>query len=154
MTIDGEYLRLATLDISDVIPYVFTKEKRRALFLQGLTHNSVEWASACRKVFSTTNGDKIVLPMTSDRYQLFAEKGTMCVKCGVLGKFFAIERATKDFSGKFHLNLYAIDKDGTEIMLTKDHIIPRSKGGKNKISNYQVLCRRCNKNKADDIEHA
>src|SRR5690348_3942229 len=31
--------------------------------------------------------------------------------------------------------------------LTADHIIPRSKGGRNVLSNYKVLCRSCNSSK-------
>jgi len=33
--------------------------------------------------------------------------------------------------------------------LTKDHVIPKSKGGKGHISNYQLLCGKCNVLKAD-----
>ena len=33
--------------------------------------------------------------------------------------------------------------------MTKDHIIPKSKGGKNELSNYQTMCTYCNNEKAD-----
>ena len=33
--------------------------------------------------------------------------------------------------------------------LTEDHIIPRQQGGQSKLDNLQLLCRRCNEDKAD-----
>jgi len=42
-------------------------------------------------------------------------------------------------------------KCGREDNLTIDHILPRCKGGKNKQSNLQTLCYKCNCNKSDDI---
>lgn len=35
--------------------------------------------------------------------------------------------------------------------LTFDHIIPIAKGGENRLENGQILCRRCNEVKADNI---
>lgn len=40
-------------------------------------------------------------------------------------------------------------KNGNEVMLTRDHIYPKSKGGLDNIKNYQVLCVKCNQKKAD-----
>lgn len=41
---------------------------------------------------------------------------------------------------------------GTNKVLTKDHIIPVSRGGKNTKKNYQVLCAFCNHNKGNKTE--
>ena len=38
------------------------------------------------------------------------------------------------------------------ILFTKDHILPRSKGGKNWLQNYQTMCYNCNQEKADRKE--
>lgn len=82
-----------------------------------------------------------IIDMGSQRYQVFA-KSTTCVACGLDGTHFCVE--CHPGSPKYHLNLYGVDKDGDEVLMTKDHIIPRSKGGKNVLDNYQTMCRICN----------
>ena len=87
--------------------------------------------------------------MKSLRYVTFKQKGTDCIRCGITGKYFAIERS----SGiKYHLNLYARTPEGKEVLMTKDHTIPTSKGGKNRLSNLQPMCTRCNGKKADTYD--
>lgn len=90
-----------------------------------------------------------LIKTNSQRYELFFTKGTKCVCCGIEGKYFAKERDVN--TQKFHLNLYAIDKNGNEVLMTKDHIIPASLGGKNKQENYQTMCSICNERKGMDI---
>jgi len=51
----------------------------------------------------------------------------------------------------FHLNLYGFDENGEEVLMTRDHIIPVSRGGKNHLSNYQVYCWKCNIGKGGDL---
>jgi 5-methylcytosine-specific restriction endonuclease McrA len=89
--------------------------------------------------------------MTSDRYRLFKERGIKCVKCGIKGRYFALEKQLPK-SELYHFNLYAIDIDNKEVLMTKDHIIPKSKGGRSFIDNYQTLCTRCNMSKRDKVE--
>jgi len=86
----------------------------------------------------------------SSRYRTFKEKGVECVSCGLTGEFFAKERFN-DGNEKFHLNLYGL-RNGREIMLTKDHIMPKAKGGANSIKNYQTMCGPCNVKKGDCYE--
>jgi 5-methylcytosine-specific restriction endonuclease McrA len=81
------------------------------------------------------------------RMKSFAVNGITCVECGLVGKFFAKERMECDMS--YHLNLYAIDERGKEVLMTRDHIIPKSKGGSETIHNMQTMCTRCNARKAD-----
>lgn len=38
---------------------------------------------------------------------------------------------------------------GKPVVLTLDHVIPKSKGGRNHIKNLQLLCLRCNGKKGD-----
>ena len=82
-----------------------------------------------------------------DRYLNFITNGFRCAKCGIKGKYVKLECNSRLGN---HFNVYGIDKEGNEILLTKDHIYPKSKGGLNNIKNYQVLCERCNHNKSDD----
>lgn len=83
--------------------------------------------------------------MASDRYKTFATHGIKCIKCGIEGQYFAMERHECDAG--YHFNLYAIDSDGVEILMTKDHIIPKALGGLNRIDNYQTMCLQCNNDK-------
>lgn len=94
------------------------------------------------------DGDSIY--MDSHRYWVFKEKGCNCVICGAKGLFFRKETTNKE-GIHFHFNLYAINKKGEEVLMTKDHIIPKSKGGANHINNYQLMCQTCNVKKGNLI---
>lgn len=92
-----------------------------------------------------------LIHMNSDRYHTFAEKGLKCVECGIEGIYFAKER-DRHGSSRWHFNLYAVDNvTGEEVLMTKDHIIPKSKGGENNLSNYQTMCCKCNVKKGDTL---
>jgi len=94
--------------------------------------------------------DGDIINVQSARYRLFA-KSVVCVKCGIAGSFFAKERHAPS-KGRYHFNLYAVREDGKEILMTKDHIVPRAKGGKDTDSNYQTMCSPCNQKKGSDHE--
>jgi hypothetical protein len=75
-----------------------------------------------------------------------------CCECHLPLEYFAIEttfsRYDKRGSKMFHINGYGL-KNGEEIMLTRDHIIPISKLPREIPNNYQTLCRLCNVRKAN-----
>lgn len=92
------------------------------------------------KAMVVINGDKI--KGNSQRFQTFFTKGLKCACCGIEGKYFGKE---KDFNAaRYHLNLYVLDESGNEVLMTKDHIVPRSKGGASELYNYQTMCVKCN----------
>lgn len=88
----------------------------------------------------------------SKRYAVFMKKGMKCVSCGAEGKFFALEKHKYQKTNRYHFNLYALTKNGSELLMTKDHIIPSSKGGKNALTNLQPMCTTCNRAKGNGDE--
>lgn len=70
-------------------------------------------------------------------------RGTDCVCCGLKGTHIWLEQNTSGVRPA-HFNLYGLDNDKNEVMLTTDHILAKSKGGKNDPDNLQLLCSRCN----------
>ena len=87
--------------------------------------------------------------MGSQRYAVF-QKTRVCAHCGLVGTTLAVERDVLLDSSACHINMYGY-KDGREILFTKDHIHPKSKGGKNHLSNYQTMCVECNNEKGNKV---
>jgi len=84
--------------------------------------------------------------IASLRLLTFKTKGLECVSCGVKGSHFKIESYTKN-SNSPHFGLYTKDN----ILMTKDHIIPKSKGGLDGLENLQTMCTICNRKKGSIV---
>lgn len=83
----------------------------------------------------------------------FYAHGTKCVHCGIEGNFFVKEKNVASYdTDKYVLNLYALGSNGEEILMNKDHIVPRSFGGSNVINNLQPMCAKCNIEKGNKID--
>ncbi|CQR73904.1 HNH endonuclease [Sporomusa ovata DSM 2662] len=83
----------------------------------------------------------------------FYAHGTRCVQCGIEGQFFIKEKnVAYNDTEKYVLNLYALGSNGEEILINKDHIVPRSFGGSNVINNLQPMCAKCNIEKGNKID--
>jgi hypothetical protein len=95
------------------------------------------------------NFDGEWINMGSHRYQCFVLYGTTCVDCGLEAQYFIMER--QGHFGQFHFNLYGLDDQGNEILFTKDHVVPRSRGGKDELKNYQPMCTICNNKKGSEL---
>lgn len=104
--------------------------------------------SKFKRIKKDFDGDS--MKMYSDRLKVFSKKGIRCVTCGIEGIVFYKEKKKEDKN--FHFNLYGFNKIGEEVLMTKDHIIPKSKGGKNFIDNYQPMCVDCNSRKNNKVE--
>jgi 5-methylcytosine-specific restriction endonuclease McrA len=91
-------------------------------------------------------GDNIYqVRMNSHRYFVF-HQNSCCVSCGLQGSKFLLQQNPCDESP--HFNLYG-EENGELVLMTKDHILPKSKGGKNNHDNYVTMCTICNNLKAD-----
>lgn len=82
-----------------------------------------------------------IVNVFSLRLQTFV-KSVECAFCGVKGEFFLLVQGEKD--PKAHFNLYANDPLFGHIVMTHDHIVARSIGGHDNITNTQAACIICN----------
>ncbi len=83
----------------------------------------------------------------SIRLQTF-KRSTTCVACGIKGELFSLER---NGNPGYHFNMYGRNQYKDLVLMTKDHIIPKSKGGSDNLENMQTMCTKCNTKKADKI---
>ena len=89
-----------------------------------------------------------MVKMTSLRYQTF-KQSLMCKCCGLYGTTMLLELPHN--GGKVctpHFNMYA-EREGELVQMTKDHITPKSRGGKDHLNNMQTMCCRCNELKGN-----
>ena len=84
------------------------------------------------------------------RLQTF-QKSQVCVGCGVQGTVMRLEYGANCTIVAPHFNLYHVRADGIAVLMTQDHIIPTSKGGKDCIGNLQTMCCTCNVKKGSSV---
>jgi hypothetical protein len=109
---------------------------------------------------TTIDGDLVRL--NSARLLTFKVKGVKCVCCGLEGSFFlkSIDRSIDakgqpiPHPGIWYVNLYAVNPTGGRILMTMDHILPKSLGGETHVKNLQPMCAPCNQQKAATLGFA
>lgn len=89
---------------------------------------------------------RLKVRMNSIRYHLFAQS-RVCACCGRVGTVMLLDVHGQIYS-RAHFNLYAVE-NGELILMTRDHIVPRSRGGQDVLENLQTLCTECNGKKGD-----
>ena len=111
----------------------------------GLTHiaeRSVEDVLTSRfRTKITIDGHTYTVHRGSLRYLTFA-KSQVCHCCGIVGTRMFLD-TTGIGSGSAHFNLYA-EWNGKLVLMTKDHVLPRSKGGPDTVENMRTMCECCN----------
>lgn len=99
---------------------------------------------SCNRCDKNTNHSIVVegydVYTTSLRYKTFIEKGYKCVCCGRTGAYYALEKSHGSNANRAHFNLYSDDN----VLMTKDHILPKVMGGADCIENMQTMCSICN----------
>jgi hypothetical protein len=106
-------------DMFEIFSYITKDEERIAFVVDGVSY---------------------MVRMNSDRYVLF-KRNPNCVACGLKGTRMYLDLNPGDNSP--HFNLYG-EENGRMILMTKDHIVPKSKGGEDVLHNYQTMCSVCN----------
>lgn len=123
------YLTVGRFKIEEVLPFI-TNDKRS------------------KKIFTVFDRDYLV-SMDSLRYKVFA-KGLHCSKCNIAGSFFLLQKSISDPGDLYHFNLFAWDElKNKPILMTKDHIVPKAKGGRDHLNNLQTMCEICNRKKGN-----
>jgi hypothetical protein len=125
--IKKQKLQLGVFPIEEVLPY---------------TNGSAR----TKEEYMGNDGKYYEVNMCSLRYSVFKES-LKCVCCGQEGLFFILEMLEGDKIP--HFNLYGVYKDRC-ILFTKDHIKPKSKKGKDCVTNLQTMCSVCNELKQNN----
>lgn len=74
------------------------------------------------------------------------KKSVVCAECSAQGAYFLLIRSPI-IKGRASLELFTVDGK----LLTRDHIIPKSLGGSNDMSNSQTMCLMCNSKKGSQM---
>lgn len=144
----SQYYTLAKFEINEVIPFINLPGRKIYNIPDIITEDDGSQFIIGIKEFS--------IKINAFKYKVFAQN-LNCYNCNIVGSFFYLQqhkkmnRHTKD--NVAHFNLYAEDtlniNDGQLILMTQDHLIPKSKGGKDSLDNLKTMCAICNHNKAD-----
>ena len=79
------------------------------------------------------------------RLRVFITKGRKCCVCGREGIYLVEGRG---YGGDIHIDLY----DREFVLMTVDHILPKSKGGKATLDNLRPMCAHCNGRRGNKLE--
>jgi len=87
--------------------------------------------------------------LSTAKMRNFFHHGVKCKNCDVKGNVFRLQRYSD--ARNWHLNLYQVSSGNPDILITMDHVIPKSKGGIKDINNIQPLCSPCNNLKGNKL---
>lgn len=105
------------------------------------------------------SGHIFTVKVSSLRLELFRQS-PKCVACDRVGALWMLQAHRR--SEVPHLNLFHVGDEVQEwkrlsengiVMMTKDHIVPRSLGGATSLKNLQTMCTICNAKKGQRLMH-
>lgn len=97
------------------------------------------------KVSIDTDFGPIYVSIASKKL-LTVKQSIVCASCSAKGSYFLLLR-NPHAKGRASLELFTED----DRLLTRDHIMPRSLGGSNDMSNSQTMCLTCNSKKGSKL---
>lgn len=74
-----------------------------------------------------------------------------CHFCGCQADRWVAEKGRRDRIGNPVLNLFSVGPTGAVVLMTRDHIIPRSLGGRDTVANLRPACAPCNEGRSNEV---
>lgn len=76
------------------------------------------------------------------------KRNQTCSECGVTGNVWVVLKNNDEKTMEIpSLHLFHKTHNNKYVLMTKDHLVPRSLGGKDSRTNYQTMCTLCNRKK-------
>jgi hypothetical protein len=73
-----------------------------------------------------------------------------CCRCGCFGDVVVDYRHKNERAGARHVDVFAVMNSNIRLF-TKDHILPRSVGGTDHITNMRLMCHTCNNSRGNHV---
>lgn len=105
----------------------------------------VEDGNYGRKISIQTDFGSIYVSIASKKLLTF-KQSVVCSGCKATGTYFLLLR-NPHAKGRASLELFTDEGK----LLTRDHIVPRSLGGGNELTNSQTMCLMCNSQKGSQM---
>ena len=85
------------------------------------------------------------------RWRIYTAKDFKCIYCGLMGTHAVFWKDHVEIPWDAHCDLVHITPEGRRILMTLDHLFPKSQGGTNDPANLAVACSPCNHTKGDNV---